>query len=165
MNNLRLTEHFKLKEFERSATASANGIDNTIPSQFIPSLEQLCKVCLEPLREFANQPIIISSGYRCPILNLKVGGVYASQHTVGEAADIHIPKTPYTDWGDNKAHTDMDVARSWFSFLEHNVDFDQLILETENGRDYWIHISCKKNRSRNRHQVIRELRKGKGASK
>lgn len=93
------------------------------------------------------------------MLNLKVGGAYASQHTMGEAADIHIPKTAYTDWDDNKAHTNMELAKSWFSFLEHNVDFDQLILETANGRDYWIHISCKKNRSKNRHQVIRELRK------
>lgn len=158
--NLQLTERFNLAEFERSATATANGIDNTVPSQFIPRLEQLCKVCLEPLREYAGQPIIIGSGYRCPSLNLKVGGTYASQHTMGEAADIHIPKTAYTDWDDNKAHTDMELAKSWFTFLEHNVDFDQLILETENGRDYWIHISCKKNRSKNRHQVIRELRKG-----
>lgn len=103
--NLQLTEHFNLAEFERSATATALGIDNTVPSQFIPRLEQLCKVCLEPLREYAGQPIIIGSGYRCPSLNLKVGGAYASQHTMGEAADIHIPKTAYTDWDDNKAHT------------------------------------------------------------
>ena len=96
---------------------------------------------------------------RCNALNVKVGGAYASQHTMGEAADIHIPKTAYTDWDDNNAHTNMELAKSWFSFLEHNVDFDQLILETANGRDYWIHISCKKNRSKNRHQVIRELRK------
>lgn len=79
---LKLSEHFMLKEFEKSATAVACGIDNTIPPQFIPRLEQLCKVCLEPLREFAQQPIIISSGYRCPTLNLKVGGVYASQQVV-----------------------------------------------------------------------------------
>lgn len=35
----------------------------------------------------------------------------------------------------------------------------QAIMETSTGRDYWIHVSCKKNRSKNRHQVIRELRK------
>lgn len=160
MKSLQLSEHFNLIEFERSSTAQANGIDNTCPSQFIPALEQLCMTILEPLRAFAGQPIIISSGYRCNALNVKVGGVYASQHTIGEAADIYIPKTAYTDWDDNKAHTDMELAKRWFSFLEHNVDFDQLILETVNGRDFWIHISCKKNRSKNRHQVIRELHKG-----
>lgn len=162
MTNLKLSAHFNVAEFERSATATRLGIDNTVPSQFIPRLEQLCKVCLEPLREFAERPIIISSGYRCPVLNLKVGGAYASQHTLGEAADIQLPKTPYTDWDDNLQHTDMDIAKQWFSWLESHVDFDQLILETANGRDYWIHISCKKNRSKNRHQVIRELRKKGG---
>lgn len=35
----------------------------------------------------------------------------------------------------------------------------QAIIETSNRRDYWIHVSCKKNNSKNRHQVIRELRK------
>lgn len=159
MTNLRLSEHFTLAEFERSATAKANGINNSVHSQFIPTLEQLCKTILEPLREFAQQPIIIGSGYRCPQLNVKVGGVYASQHTLGEAADIHIPLTPYTSWDDNRQHTDMDIAKKWFDFLEHHTDFDQLIMETSNGRDYWIHVSCRKNKSKNRHQVIRDLRK------
>ena len=159
MTNLRLTPHFTVAEFERSATAVASHIDNTVPSQFIPALEQLCKTILEPLREFAQQPIIIGSGYRCPQLNVKVGGVYASQHTLGEAADIHIPLTPYTSWDDNRQHTDMDIAKKWFDFLEHHTDFDQLIMETSNGRDYWIHVSCRKNKSKNRHQVIRDLRK------
>ena len=159
MNSLRLSEHFVLAEFERSATAAANGIDNSVPSQFVPVLQQLCKTILEPLRAFAGQPIIIGSGYRCPQLDIKVGGVYASQHTLGEAADIHIPLTPYTSWDDNRQHTDMDIAKKWFDFLEHHTDFDQLIMETSNGRDYWIHVSCRKNKSKNRHQVIRDLRK------
>ena len=159
MKSLRLSEHFVLAEFERSATAQACGIDNSVPSQFVPVLQQLCKECLEPLRAFAQQPIIIGSGYRCPQLNVKVGGVYASQHTLGEAADIHIPLTPYTSWDDNRQHTDMDIAKKWFDFLEHHTNFDQLILETSNGRDYWIHVSCRKNKSKNRHQVIRDLRK------
>lgn len=170
MTDLRLSPHFTLSEFERSATAIANNIDNHVPSQYIPVLQQLCKECLEPLRAYANSitphkqgekegvSIIISSGYRCNQLNIKVGGVYASQHTLGEAADIFIPKTPYTDWDDNQAHTDMDLAHQWFDFLEHHTDFDQLILETSNGRDYWIHISCRKNKKANRHQVFREMR-------
>ena len=120
MKSLRLSEHFVLAEFERSATAQACGIDNSVPSQFIPALQQLCKECLEPLRVFAGQPIIISSGYRCNALNVKVGGAYASQHTLGEAADIFIPKTAYTDWDDNKAHTDKELAERWFSWLQAN---------------------------------------------
>lgn len=157
MTNLKLSEHFMLKEFERSSTAQANGIDNTCPSQYIPSLEQLCKTILEPLRAFAGQPIIISSGYRCNALNIKVGGAYASQHTVGEAADIHIPVTPYTEWDDGKAHTDKEILNRWFDWIIQNTNFDQAIIETSNDKDFWIHVSCRKNASKNRKQVIRYM--------
>ncbi len=40
-----------------------------------------------------------------------------------------------------------------------NTNFDQAIIETSNGKDFWIHVSCRKNKSKNRHQVIRDLRK------
>lgn len=41
MTNLRLSEHFTLAEFERSATAKANGIDNRVPSLYVTTLKQL----------------------------------------------------------------------------------------------------------------------------
>ena len=156
---MKLTEHFSLAEFERSKTASAHGIDNRVPSQYIPVLQQLCQEVLEPLRAFVGKPIIISSGYRCNQLNIRVGGAYASQHTLGEAADIQLPLTSYTAWDDNKRHTDMETARRWFDWIELHCDFDQLIMETANGKDFWIHVSCRKNRRKNRHQVIRYLKK------
>ena len=159
MKDLLLSPHFKLAEFERSATAVAYHIDNRVPSQYIPALQQLCKTILEPLRAFAGQPIIISSGYRCNALNVKIGGAYASQHTLGEAADIQIPKTAYTEWKDSKAHTDKDILNRWFTWLQSHTDYDQLIMETSNGRDYWIHVSCRKNKSKNRHQVLRLTKK------
>ena len=117
------------------------------------------KEVLEPLRRFVGAPIVITSGYRSNQLNIKVGGAYASQHTLGEAADIRLPLTSYTTWDDNQRHTDMETARRWFDWLERNTDFDQLILETANGKDFWIHVSCRRNRRANRHQVIRYLKK------
>lgn len=48
----------------------------------------------------------------------------------------------------------MEIAHRWFTFLKEHTDFDQLILETKNGKDYWIHVSCRKNRKKNRKQVI-----------
>ena len=159
MKDLHLTEHFTLREFEQSETAKKYGIDNTVPSKYVPVLQQLCKEVLEPLRTFVGGPIVITSGYRSGQLNIKVGGAYASQHTLGEAADIRLPLTSYTAWDDNKRHTDMETARKWFDWIEHNCDFDQLILETSNNKDYWLHVSCRKNRRANRHQIIRYLRK------
>lgn len=103
-----------------------------------------------------NSPMV-HRHYRCPQLNIKVGGVYASQHTLGEAADIQIPKTTYSEWKDGKAHTDKDILNRWFDWIIEHTNFD--IIETSNDKDFWIHISCRKNKSKNRHQVIRNLRK------
>lgn len=159
MKDLLLSPHFKLAEFEKSATATKLGIDNRVPSHYIPALQQLCKEILEPLREFTQQPVVISSGYRCPQLNIKVGGVYSSQHTLGEACDIRLPVSKHTTQRDGKAHTDKEILNSWFDWIVTNTDFDQAIIETANGKDFWIHVSCRQNKRKNRHQVIRFLQK------
>lgn len=156
MTNLQLTKHFNLSEFERSATAEKFGIDNTCPSSLIPQLSTLCKTILEPLRQHFGEPVIISSGYRCPTLNIRVGGVYASQHTLGEAADI-VPLPPA---GSSPSLSSKPSAlSSWFDWLQANTNFDQLILEHDSKGSYWIHVSCRKNRKANRHQVFYDLKK------
>ena len=158
-NDIQLSEHFKLSEFTRSATATARKIDNTPSQEVISNLKVLCQNVLEPLRAFAQQPIIISSGYRCPKLNSAVGGVYSSQHTLGEACDIRLPVSKHTTQRDGKAHTDKEVLNSWFDWVVTNTDFDQAIIETANGKDFWIHVSCRRNKRKNRHQIIRFLQK------
>ena len=167
MKDLLLSPHFKLAEFERSATATKLGIDNHVPSQYIPALQQLCKEILEPLRAFINsstpphkgeEGVVISSGYRCPLLNVKVGGAKNSQHMTGEACDIHIPVHGLTN-GQGQRFTNTDILNRWFTWIMGHCDFDQLIKETSDRRIYWIHVSCKRDRTKNRHQVIRFLQK------
>ena len=155
---MKLTEHFTLSEFESSETAAKCGIDNRVPLHMIPALQNLCKQVLEPLRTFVGKPIVITSGYRCPELNVKVGGVYASQHTLGLAADLRLPKTCYTEWDDGLAHTDLIEAHRWVEFIRQHTAFDQCILETHNGRDYWLHVSCKMKVELNRHEVRRIIK-------
>lgn len=156
---MQLTEHFTLEEFTTSSTAKARGIDNSVSSQrIIENLRNLCEQVLEPLRSYANQPITISSGYRCKALNKVVGGARNSQHMTGEAADIHIPLYDFKDSTGSRL-TDIQLARDWMQWLTDNTDFDQLILETVNRRIFWIHVSCKRDRSLNRHQVIRFMQK------
>jgi uncharacterized protein YcbK (DUF882 family) len=46
---------------------------------------------LEALRSRVGHPVHILSGYRCPIHNAAVGGVPASQHLLGTAADVTVP--------------------------------------------------------------------------
>jgi uncharacterized protein YcbK (DUF882 family) len=43
---------------------------------------------LQELRDLAGSPIVITSGYRCPIHNRNVGGAQYSQHMQGTAADL-----------------------------------------------------------------------------
>jgi hypothetical protein len=47
------------------------------------------------------------------------------------------------------------VARDWFQWLVKNTDFDQLLFEHNTRlKNCWLHISCRYNRRRNRHQAI-----------
>jgi len=149
-NDLRLTEHFTLSEFTRSSVASLNGIDNTIDMQspqgkmVVENLRNLCENVLEPLRQYANEPVIITSGYRCPTLNNLVGGAVHSQHLTGEAVDI---------W-----HEEGIRLRQWYIWLMDNTRFDQLIFESK-GNEYWIHVSLCRDDARNRQRALR-VKKG-----
>jgi uncharacterized protein YcbK (DUF882 family) len=46
---------------------------------------------LERVRAWRKGPLVIVSGYRCPVHNRAVGGATLSQHQVGAAADIRVP--------------------------------------------------------------------------
>jgi uncharacterized protein YcbK (DUF882 family) len=50
---------------------------------------------LERLRAIRSKPIVIVSGYRCPVHNHAVGGAHNSQHVFGAASDIRstVPST------------------------------------------------------------------------
>ena len=107
MEDLRLSPHFTLREFEQSATAKKYGIDNTVPSKYVPVLQQLCKEVLEPLRSYVGQPIIISSGYRCNQLNAKLV-VPTPPNTPSERLLISNFPRPLTQRG-----TIINVTRIW----------------------------------------------------
>lgn len=88
-----ITDHFSYSEFEASDTAKAFHIDNHITSFAVrDSIRALVEEVLEPLRAAWGQPLHVNSGYRCPELNFRVGGVGSSQHVKGEAADIACTK-------------------------------------------------------------------------
>lgn len=126
---MKLTKHFNLEEFERSATASARHINNKVPPELIPNLQKLCEQVLEPLRQHVNEPVRISSGYRCAELNRAVGGVKNSQHTQGEAADIIAQNSK--------------KLREWYQWIRTHCKYHQLLLE-KSGKSMWIHVGgCK----------------------
>ena len=134
---MKLSENFTLEELIRSNTAERMGIDNVPKDEkVVENLRSLCLEVLQPLRDYVGAPVHINSGYRCPELNMTVGGVKNSQHCRGEAADIRIvsPKQ----------------GREWAAWIEDNCRFDQMLLERNKNGAVWLHVSCKRDASKNR---------------
>ena len=78
-----LSPHFSLAELTYSDAANARGIDNTPDVDAVDELTDLANVTLERIRTICgDQPVIISSGYRCRELNEAVGGASVSAHLV-----------------------------------------------------------------------------------
>ena len=128
---MKLTNNFSLKELTQSQTALRNGLDNTPDQQQIDNLQNICEKILQPLREFYNLPVKVTSGFRSEQLATMIGSKPTSQHCKGEAVDFEIPGV------DNK-----EVATK----IKDEFTFDQLILEYYNDTDInsgWIHVSLK----------------------
>ena len=120
---MRLTRNFSLEQLIYSETAEREHIDNTPGADIVDNLRLLAQG-LEQVCALTGFPLDISSGYRSPELNRRVGGTSTSQHTLGLAADFTCHQFgPPVDI--IKAVRDSDIA------------FDQCILEYAK----WVHIS------------------------
>ena len=73
-----LTANLKVEEFTCN-----DGSDVILISQELAAL-------LQKIRDHFERPVEISSGYRTPAYNKKIGGAEKSQHLLGMAADIAI---------------------------------------------------------------------------
>lgn len=79
--------YFTVKEMTKSQTAELYHMDNTPDEKVIGNLKKVMYI-LDMVRVYIKKPIIVNSGYRCKRLNEMVGGVQASMHTKGLAADF-----------------------------------------------------------------------------
>lgn len=136
---MNLSKNFTLEELIRSATAIRLGLDNQPSAVQITNLTRLVTDVLQPLRDAWKQPIVVSSGFRCPVLNKVVGGVANSQHLVGEAVDIHT-------LGDAPADNQALFATAVCLVRDGIIEVGQLI--DEYGYN-WIHISLPNQTYRN----------------
>ena len=121
---IKASPHFTIDELTFSETAARKGIDNT-PSDDV--LDNLYKTAMEMenVRELlGNNPILISSGYRCLALNELLGSKPTSAHIRGLAIDFTCPK-----YGDPH-----DIVDAIFG---SDILYDQIILEF----DKWVHIA------------------------
>ncbi|MCX8642957.1 hypothetical protein J3U65_10370 [Gilliamella sp. B3791] len=134
---MKLTANFKLEEFTNSLLASRLKIDNSVPTELMPNIK-FTAAKLELVRQALGKPIIITSGYRCPALNARVGGVATSAHTLGLAVDFH------SSFG-----TPKEICQR---LIDARVEFDKLIQE----HNQWVHISF--SPTSNRQQVLTAIK-------
>lgn len=120
---MKLSKNFTLSEFTRTST----GIHQVPCAPMIDNIKWGVEKILQPLRDALGARVIVSSGYRCPVVNSKVGGVENSQHLMGEAADIIVPDGLWSKAAD---------------ILSANPYVDQLL----SGRGYF-HVSWIRQRS------------------
>lgn len=101
-------KYFTKDEFACNCGCGRNEIDEDFVSK------------LNNARGLAGVPFRITSGYRCPIKNMAVGGVSNSAHLKGLAADI------YCDNGNDRYHIIKALLATRFGRIEMGHD--------------WIHV-------------------------
>ena len=124
-------KYFSIEELTQSATAKRLGIDNTPSDNIKKNLTLFIEKVLDPIREDWGGPIIVSSGYRCPELNAKVGGAKTSGHQYGYCADLQVKG------GMKKIRELANFICKWMK--DHKMKFDELIWEHSGGVT-WLHF-------------------------
>ena len=117
-------KYFTIAEMTRSDTADKQGIDNRLPKDLLPNVENLIDKVLDPLRSWYGRPVYVNSGYRCPELNRAVGGVGTSYHLTGCAADIDV----YSRTENQKL----------FDYIRERLPYTEVGLE---GGGRWVHVA------------------------
>lgn len=143
--NLRtkLSENCALWEVVKSQTAIRHNLDNTPGQKQFENLKRVAQNCFQPIRDFIGGPLFISSGFRAPKVNKKVGGSDTSSHMRGEALDLDC------DYFMTNGVTNREI----FEFAIKELEFDQLIWEFgDDDQPAWVHISFADN---NRGQILK----------
>lgn len=136
-------KYFTLQELIRSEVAAKKKIDNTPTFEVVDHLRELTEKVLEPLRAAYGMSINVSSGYRCPELNMAVGGSATSVHQIGYAVDLQV----------NRSFEEFrDFVVEWFK--KTGTRFDQILLERNKATGAkWIHIGLYNNAGQQRGQI------------
>ena len=152
----KLSPHFTLGEMTKSN--SHPEVYNIPSHEAIANLKRLCG-WLEVLRERYNKryclssrlseahgeisgdpsTIIITSGYRSPQLNRKVGGVATSNHLTGCAVDIRV-------YGKEQLLRYATILLDYAD--ETHQDFDELLLEKGQHGKIWLHFAVRPDQNR-----------------
>lgn len=127
--DLKLSENFKLREF-----ACADKSDEVLVSDELVDL-------LQKVREHFGRPVIITSAYRTPSYNKKIGGTSNSRHITGEAADFVVSgvssaKVGYYLEGLGVSGAGIYVSRGFVhADVRENGKWRGLIFDGKNGKE------------------------------
>lgn len=137
---MKLSKNLTLAEAVRSETAKRVGIDNKPTKEHIENLKVTAEKVFQPVRDYFDKPVYVSSMYRSEGLNkaLKFASK-TSMHMTGQAIDIDM---------DNTSISNKDI----FDYIKDNLDFDTLIWEFGDTAPSWVHVSYREGR--NRKQVL-----------
>ena len=94
---------------------------------------------------WADEPIIINSGYRSPQVNAAVGGVKDSNHLTGCAVDIHVQGMEQLL---RYAVILLDIAD------ESKETFDELLIEKNTRGAIWLHFAVRPKDNRMKIRLI-----------
>lgn len=141
---MNISNHISLKEAIRSNTAKRLGIDNMPDNETLVTMQVTAQHLFEPLRNHFNEPIYISSFYRCEELNKAIGGSASSQHCKGEAIDIDDVYSKVTN-------------ADFFNYIKDRLEFDQLIWEFgDDESPDWVHVSY--SLGKNRMRILKAIK-------
>lgn len=127
-----LAPSFSLEEFMVTSHTDLYEQNRREADDHLPELQVLAYGLAQPIRDHFGKPLIITSGFRGPTLNARVGGSSTSQHMSGQAMDFHVKDVL------------LDDVFDWI-FRKSGLRWGQLILEetgsTREGKTRWIHLS------------------------
>lgn len=162
-DSTRLSTNFKVSEFlcKGSGCCTEGKID-----------EKLVEI-LQQIRDHFGKPVYISSAYRCPAWNKKVGGVSGSYHTYGRAADIMVEDTAPAE----VARYAESIGVLGIGLYETDADGYFVHVDTRTNKSYWYgqkqqrrttfggaHATPQQTTSYTLEQFIREVQSACGAA-
>jgi zinc D-Ala-D-Ala carboxypeptidase len=131
-----MTKNFTLAELTKTKT----GLPNALPKHLEGNLRALAENVLQPARDVLGA-LQVTSAYRSPEVNRRVGGTSKSQHVQAQAADLKYS-------GGNSV---------LFRWLVQNVEFDQIIWEFgTDSEPSWVHVSYVQGN--NRKQILKAIK-------